>query len=598
VSVNGRWAFQGGAALEGSVDGLQLSDILVVLLRDPDVVTGELGGTLNLRGTARAPVIELMLSLRDGAYRDFRAPYTQGVLSYRDRRVTGDVELWRLGEPILNVSTELPMNLALTGVERRRLSGPIHVRAQAEGVDLTLLEAVTPAIRSLGGTLDASFGIAGTWENPELTGELSVRDGTATLPALGVRHEQLNGTLRLSGDTVVIQELSLRSGGGIARATGFIRLEELSRPVLQLAINAQEFRAIDVRDFLTLSGSGNVTLQGPLYGATLRGQATATRGVLYFADLLRKDIVNLEDTLFAEFVDTSLIRRQGLGAQLQSRFLDSLRIDSVRVTVGSDFWLRSSEANVQLAGGVSVNKIRSRYRLDGALEAPRGTYRLQLGLGNTREFAVTRGQIRYLGTSDLNADLDIDAQHEVRTTLGEDVTVFVNIGGTLYDPRLTLTSDIRPALSEPEIIGYLLFGAPTLSAGASQRGFESRLLTQQVFGALSGQIEYSLISDMGVPLDYLQIRPTTSVGGLSGAEIAVGKQFEILGTTAFLSASPRICGRQALRLEGVGAGLEFRLNRQWLVSASIDPLRSCEIGATGTVATYQFGADLFWEKRF
>ncbi|MDH3455241.1 MAG: translocation/assembly module TamB domain-containing protein [Gemmatimonadota bacterium] len=598
VAVNGRWAFRGGTAIRGTVDGLMVSDVLLVLLQDPELASGELGGTLSLQGTARAPVIEFMLSLRDGMYRDFRAPYTQGVLRYRDRRVTGDLELRRQGQSILNLSASLPMDLALSGAGQRRLPGPLQITARAEGVGLELFEAITPAVRDLGGTLDATVGIEGTWESPELAGDLSVRDGAATFPALGVRHEQLNGTLRLSGDTILLRELSVRSGRGIAQASGFVRLEELSRPVLRIGITAQEFRAIDVRDFLALTASGDVQLRGPLYGATLTGRATATRGNLYFADLLRKDIVNLEDTLFAEFVDTSLIRRQGLRAQLQSRFLDSLRIDSVQVTLGSDFWLRSSEANVQLAGAVSVNKVRDRYRLDGLLEAPRGTYRLQLGLGNTREFAVTQGQIRYLGTPDLNADLDIDAQHSVRTTLGEDVRVFVNIGGTLYDPRLTLTSDIRPALSEPEILGYLLFGAPTLEAGASQRGFESRLVTQQVFGALSGQIEYSLISDMGVPLDYLQIRPTTSRGGLSGAEIAVGKQFDVFGTTAFLSASPRICGREALRFGAVGAGLEFRLNKQWLVSASVDPLRSCEIGSTSSVASYQFGADLFWEKRY
>jgi hypothetical protein len=598
LAVEGRWAFRGGTAMQGTIDGLMMSDVLLLLLQDPDLASGELGGTLSLQGTARAPVIEFMLSLRDGMYRDFRAPYTQGVLRYRDQRVTGDLELRRQGQSILSVSASLPMDLALTGAGQRRLPGPLQITARAEGVDLELFEAITPAVRDLGGTLDATVGIEGTWESPELAGELSVRDGTARFPALGVRHEQLTGSLRLSGDTILVRELSVRSGRGIAQATGFVRLEELSRPVLRVGITAQEFRAIEVRDFLALTASGDVQLRGPLYGATLTGRATATRGNLYFADLLRKDIVNLEDTLFAEFVDTSLIRRQGLRAQLQSRFLDSLRIDSVQVTIGSDFWLRSSEANVQLAGAVSVNKVRDRYRLDGLLEAPRGTYRLQLGLGNTREFAVTRGQIRYLGTPDLNADLDIDAQHAVRTTLGEDVRVFVNIGGTLYDPRLTLTSDIRPALSEPEILGYLLFGAPTLEAGASQRGFESRLVTQQVFGALSGQIEYSLISDMGVPLDYLQIRPTTSLGGLSGAEIAVGKQFEVFGTTAFLSASPRICGREALRFGAVGAGLEFRLNRQWLISASVDPLRSCEIGSTSSVASYQFGADLFWEKRY
>jgi autotransporter translocation and assembly factor TamB len=464
-------------------------------------------------------------------------------------------------------------------------------------VQLALFEAITPTVRALGGRLDADFGIEGTWENPELAGSLVVHEGAATLPALGVRHEAMNGSFRLAGDTISVEELSVRSGTGTVDVRGFVRLEELSRPVLDLRIVADAFRALDLPGFLTLTASGDVALRGPLFEARLTGQGTATQGVLYFADLLRKDIVNLEDTLFAQFVDTTLLRRQGLETRLENRFLDSLRIDDMRVEMGRDFWMRSSEANVQLGGAVLVNKVRDRYRLDGTLQALRGTYRLQMGLGTSREFAVTRGEIRYLGTPDLNADLDIDARHEVRSTRGEDVAVFVNIGGSLYDPRLTLTSDIRPALSEPEIISYLLFGAPTLAAGASQSGFGSRLVTQQIFGVLSSQIEYSLITDLGVPLDYIQIRPTTTLGGLSGAEFALGKQFRVFGTTAFLTASPRICRRERFSLEP-GAGLEFRLNRNWIVSASVDPLTSCEVASAGTATHYQFGADLFWEKRY
>jgi autotransporter translocation and assembly factor TamB len=606
LSFEGRWPFEGDGRLDGSVDGLTVPDVLVLALENPDVAAGELNGTIRLRGSASSPLIEVNLSLQDGRYRDFRAPYTQGILQYSGRRLTGDIELWRRSEQILKVTAELPIDLAFSGANQRRLPGPISVRARADSADLALFEAITPTVQDLTGTLDADFGIEGTWEDPELAGAIRVRDGAATLPALGVRHESLNGSLVLSGDTITVRDLSLRSGNGTAQVRGFVRLEELTRPVLSLGITALDLAALDIPDFLTLSVSGDVALSGPMYEASLTGRGTATRGVLFFADLLRKDIVNLEDALFAEFVDTSLIRQQGLGARVHSRFLDSLRIDSLRLEVGDEFWMRSRDANVQLGGAVFVNKLRGEYRLTGTLEARRGTYRLQLGLGNSREFTVTGGEIRYLGTPDLNADLDVDAEHEVRTTLGEDLRVFVNIGGTLYDPRLRLTSEVVTAsgggrglaLSEPEIIGYLLFGAPTLAAGASQGGLQSRLVTQQVFGALSGQIEYSLIADMGVPLDYLQIRPTTSLGGLSGFQAAFGKQFEVLGTTAFLSASPHFCSREAFRLEGVGAGLEFRLNRQWLVSASVDPIRSCEIGTAWTAPNYQFGADLFWEKRF
>jgi hypothetical protein len=48
----------------------------------------------------------------------------------------------------------------------------------------------------------------------------------------------------------------------------------------------------------------------------------------------------------------------------------------------------------------------------------------------------------------------------------------------------------------------------------------------------------------------------------------------------------------------VGASLEFRLTRRWLVAGSVDPLRSCEALTTQLPTRYQFGLDLFWETRY
>jgi autotransporter translocation and assembly factor TamB len=599
VSVNGRWPFAGSAELHGSLEAVQVPDLLMLALKDTDIGSGELQGTFTLRGRAQAPIIDASLEMQGGRYGEFIAPLVRGRLTYAERRVDGRVELRRLGVPVLDVTIGLPMDLALAPRERRRLSGPVAVRAQADSVDLSLLEATFPPVQDIGGTFDADLGIEGTWDDPRLTGRVTLRDGAATFPALGVRHEAMNGELRLVGDTIHVERLSLLSGGGRATVAGFVRLEELSVPLVALTIQTQDFHVINVPGFVTLTASADLALDGPLLQATLTGQGRATRGVLHFADLMTKNVVNLEDTLFAEFVDTALVRSEGLGADFQNRLLDSLRIDSLRVDMGQDFWLRSTEANVLLTGNIFVNKLRNRYRIDGTLQAPRGTYRLPLALGISRDFAVTGGQIRYLGTPDLNADLDIDAEHIVRGTAGgKDVEVYVNIGGTMYDPRVTLTSDFQPTLSEPEIINYLLFGASSLRQGTTTAGFESRLLAQWLSTTVSGQLEYALISDLGVPLDYLQIRPTTGASGVTGAEVAVGKQFRLLGTTAFLTASPRYCRNRATSLASVGASLEFRLSRSWVVAASVDPLVGCESTGTPTAGTYQFGADLFWEKTY
>ncbi len=596
VNIHGRLPFSGEGSVRGSAVALPVQDVWALLHKDYDAIGGRLDGWISLAGPARSPRIEGEVELQEGMFGEFRAPFVGTTLSYSDHRLVADVGLWRQSQRLLDFDVELPIDLSVSDVPQRLLPGQLSVRGVAEDVDLSILELVTPAVQRAAGTLKADVGITGSWDEPQLTGTIGLADGSGWIPRLGVRHRDLAGTLRLSGDTIHVEQLSLRSGGGRAAITGFVRLEELSRPILELAIDARGFHFIDVRDFVALTGSGDLRLRGPLFRATLTGRGTVTEGVLYFADLIEKDVINLDDAMFSQLIDPEVIRQQGLGAGIENRFLDSLRVDSLVLGMGGDVWLRSSEANIQLSGTVTFNKERDQYRLNGTLETPRGTYRLQprfVAELITREFEVMRGRLNYFGTPDLDAGIDIDARHVVRTARGENVTVFVNLGGTIYDPELTLTSDIRPAISDAEIICYLFLSGPC-TQGPFAGGNTQDQLVNQFLGALSGQAEYFFISDLRVPLDYLQIRPGIVGSRLAGTEIALGKRF---GDRWFVTVSPRLCPDPFFAVENVGASVEYRFSRQWLLSLSGEPAQSCLPFRTSSLQ-YQLGADLFWEKSY
>ena len=255
-----------------------------------------------------------------------------------------------------------------------------------------------------------------------------------------------------------MDSLSARSGKGRADVSGYVRLAELTHPVLGLDITADQFTALELRNYLSVTASAQLQLRGPVFGASLTGRGTVTSGVLYFADLVNKRVVDLDqpDPWIASLIDTSLaalIQRQRLGPAFESVFLDRLRIDSLQLAMGSDVWLRSSEANIQLTGTVTINKRERNYLLTGTLLAPRGTYRLAVG-PMSREFVVTQGTVRYFGTPDLDAALDIEAKHVVHPApsggraASEDLTVVAKIGGTLIVPQLSLSVE-RHDLSGP-----------------------------------------------------------------------------------------------------------------------------------------------------
>ncbi len=593
---------RGRADAHLQVEGFPLAGVYALLEQDTSGVAGSLTATVGLGGTRAEPEYTGSLALSNGSLGEFRVPYMDGTFEYRARRLDAAVHLWRSGQQVLNVTAHLPLDLALTPVVERELPDTLSVRAQADSVDLSLLEAVTPLLRQVQGVFSADVGVAGTWREPRLEGGLRIAGAAATIPALNVRYEDLAGDLALSGDTIAVRALSARSGNGRMDLSGFIRLEQLTHPVLALGINADHFKALDLKGNVAVTASGRLSLTGPVFGATLTGHATVTSGVLYFADLIEKRIVNLND--LADTSLASIIARQGLGPEFQSVFLDSLHIRDLDLDMGSDVWLRSAEANIQLTGTVTLSKRQNAYLLSGTLQAPRGVYRLKLGV--TREFVVSQGTVKYFGTPDLDAELNIEAKHTVHPvptsthTNPEDITIVAHITGTLSAPRVALDAEHHD-LSQTEVISYLLFGKPSFELSGGQGGLtDQRALLQGAASVLSGELERTLVSDLGIPLDYVEIRPGAATDPFSGVQLAVGRQ---LGPRTFLVVNAGFCqGRPVAVGNTIGLSLQFRMNPEFRTEASFEPVRSCttDLGgeATNAPPTRQVGFDLIWERRY
>ena len=593
-----------------SAVGLGVRDLYALLELDTTGIAGSLQLDLAVGGTARAPTIQGTGSLADLTVGELGSPFVQGVVNYADRTLDANLLLWRTGVPVLRVESVLPLDLALERVPRRQVEGPLAVRVIADSTDLAVVEAFTRNLRRVRGTLRADVAVEGTWDAPKLGGTLSLQNASALVPGLGVRYEDLEATAHLSGDSIVIDSLAVRSGEGSLRATGGLRLGQLTKPTLDLTLRARRFRVIDTRRFLTLDASGTVVLTGPVFGAHLTGQVTADAGNLHFADMLTKRIVDLENPGDSGLIDLDLVRTERLGANFQSRFLDSLTIDTLQIQMGESFWLRSNEANIQLDGNLTVNKRRDLYRYDGTLNAVRGSYALRIGGLVTREFTVERGTVRYFGTPDLNASLDIEATHTVESAeTNEEIPVVARITGTMLQPRLELSSPItssRPALSQTELVSYLMFGRPTFSL-QGQQGQGSQYAAVQtglsyLSSALSSEIQRTLISDLGVPIDYIDIRTgsagTAGIAGQSGAaqvaQVAAGWQ---IGRRWFVTLVADLC----TNAQRFYPSAEFRMTRQLRFKTSVEPAYSCQVALNQpalSVNKYQVGFDVLWEREY
>ncbi|HEX2450846.1 MAG TPA: translocation/assembly module TamB domain-containing protein, partial [Gemmatimonadales bacterium] len=341
--------------------GVELQDI-ASLLQDSTDINGHLGVTLELGGTADSPTIGGHVLFGDGRKGNFKGPLAQVLIDYRDRRLAANMFLWRTGNQILEVEASLPLDLAFRKVRERQIDGPLTIRARADSADLALIEAVLPGVRDVEGQVVAEAQIEGTWKAPAVTGFANVSRGAMTIPGIGVRYAAILGRAEFRGDSLLIPYGLVTSGGGTMQITGGIHLEDLSTPVLNLDLEANRFQALAIRNFLSLTATGNLQLRGPVLNARATGRATANQGILYFADIIGKNVINLEDPTIRDIVDTTLIRRANLGSRFENRFLDSLRVNDLELQMGEGVFLRSTEANIQLDGEITINKVRREYR--------------------------------------------------------------------------------------------------------------------------------------------------------------------------------------------------------------------------------------------
>jgi translocation and assembly module TamB len=609
LSIAGRvpWTGSGDLAVEGL--GLSVRDLSALAQLDTTGIGGWLGFRVQLGGTRADPTLEGTIGLEDMRVGDTRGPLAQGVFTYAAQRLDGGLLLYRTGSPVMQVGYSLPIDLALQKVKERLIPGPLSIQATADSVQLSVFEPLSRSVRRVTGILSADVRVEGTWDQPALGGYLAVTDGGLTVDGLNVPFNAMNGRAEFRGDSILLPTFALQSPRGSMTLSGVARLERLTRPVFDLQARLDRFRTIDQRDFLLLTATGDVRVTGPLDSLVISGKVTADEGTLYFADLLNKRIIDLEDPENLAFIDTTLVRRRRLGSDLKSRVLETLRVRDFTLTIGDEFWLKSSEANIQLDGKLRVEKARSEYRLDGTLHAVRGSYRLSPMPGFSRDFEVVRGDVRYFGTPDLNAELDIQAKHVVRTTKGAELPVFARVTGTLFDPKLKLESTQRPPLSELDIVSYLITGAPASEATA--QGQAQAALVQNgaawILSAGASALENTLVSDLGLPVDMLQIRPVVSGGSqgqsLSAAfALAAGWQ---LGPKVFLTFNAGFCPSQpnSFDYRNFGAGIEWRVSQEWRVQGVVEPLlRLCGVAAVGqnvsTSLRYQVGADVLWQREF
>ena len=391
--------------------GLDLHDLYGLLGRDTLGVGGEVEVDLQVGGTAAAPTLRGQVRMADGRFGDFQSPFVQGRAQLRRspaRREPGPLAHRREpapggGPPAAGSRVDAAWRSGRSTVRSRFEPTPTASRSacsrRSRRRSRTSAARSRPTCRSRAPGADRAS--RERW---------SVKNGSMTLPGLGVRFGSVRGRRVARGR---LGSFSRRGGSRAAAESSRWRARCGSRTSRGRCSTSASRPSSSAPSTCAASSPWSAPaisqLRGPVFGATLTGSLLANSGVLYFADLVNKRIIDLEDPTIADLVDTTLHPAREPRRQVPEPVP---RLPSRSTTCGWR-WARTSgsaraEANIQLDGRVRLSKVGARRTARSApCNAPRGTYTLKIG-PVTRDFTVTRGQVTYIG--DLNAGLDIEAQ--------------------------------------------------------------------------------------------------------------------------------------------------------------------------------------------
>jgi translocation and assembly module TamB len=603
-----------------------------ILARLRDTLSGVGGVDLSVTGTKADPRIQIATSVANANWSGVDVTRATADAKIGLRHFLLDSLVVKRKDGIaLRAVADVPVDVSLFSMRVR--NDTISASVVAPSTDLSLLQALMPKGAEITGILSANVGVSGLARSPSLHGTVNIANGSVLLrQQTGVTVKNINGKLEgvgtLSGqDSVFITLAGETEDGknrGTTQLTGWVKnlTQRNASPSFQFSLGASNFHAISKRSLadLYVSFSAPIRLTGSLNSPVLSGgPIVVDRGAIYLPDrdLARKRAV--------EFVPENVVPT---GAEpthaMLERLMANLAISNVSVVLGNDVRLRSSEANVRLAGDLrvvtrtdlstrtlaSTGQLIPRLSLEGVLTTEGGTYNLNLG-PLQREFQVlTGGTVNFTGDPE-NPTLNINAQYNVKQYHDRDLGVIVNLKGPLLPyPELEFKSDADYFISTTDLLSYLLIGktgfdfsqntqvlgllAPTLSAVANEQ-IRQKIPGLDIFrfelGSSAQAENAGAFSTSGLK-DYLY---TSTIG----AAKQVTKDL-------FVSVNTGLCqfesGTGGNWLAGAGAKIEYRITDRLSVQTGVEPststrtcgVRQSFIGVSPTPPNYSINFSHTW----
>jgi len=303
----------------------------------------------------------------------------------------------------------------------------------------------------LDGALLVDIKLGGTRSTPTLDGSARLQEGSATLPLFGITIEDIGLTVRAGDDDNLAIEGSARSGGGAVALNGVIGLSQDTGLYADVAIKGDRFQLIKLPD-QTAFVSPDLIARFDGGRIELDGKVLVPEAAFEFRELDDSAIARSEDVV---------VHREG--AEPDETVSSSRITGQLDIELGDAVTFTGLGLSTRLTGGLLLTM------RPGVPVAGEGSFQLVDGVYDAfgRQMVVERGSLNFFGPLDdpvINARATRRFRYET-----QDIKLGVNLSGRLSQRReFALFSE--PAMSEADILSYMVVGRPTSNDGNQSDG--------------------------------------------------------------------------------------------------------------------------------
>lgn len=388
----------------------------------------------------------------NASVQDNRASLNWGVRIVNSGQLTGDVHIT---DPQV----------------RRTLSGNVSI----DNVSLSILNPLLEQGGKVSGALNSSLRLGGTLLQPQLFGQLALRNATFNASELPIELKQANMAMLFSGMRSTMNGL-LKTAQGQISLSGNADWSQPENWRANIAAKGDRVR-VTVPPMVRMDVSPDLQLQASPSLLNLEGRVDIPWA--------RIRVEQLPPTATGISADEVMLDRNLKPISSES---GSIPINSnLKIYIGNDVQLDAFGLQAKLTGALRLIQDHHGLGLNGQITIPSGRYHAY-----GQDLIVRKGELQFSGVAD-QPYLNLEAIRNPEATENA-VIAGIRVTGLSDEPRVEIFSD--PAMSQQEALSYLLRGQPLGSGGADGNAITSALVGLGI--AQSGQVVGKIGETFGV----------------------------------------------------------------------------------------------------